>query len=237
MSDLPKITVAVLTRFPDLFAQVSETLRMYAPGLRRVVVVDTSSDCSSAFAESQYSTNGWNVVRTEMPFSAGRNAGIALLAAWPDDVLCMGDDVRLEREGDVELLQRIAYQDAKIGLLSPLIEGRCGNQLQRYPGKGMKTDFLVSQQELVGVCLFIKRAMIDEIGVQDPRFNRYSGDDIDYSRRAMRAGWKLAVTDRVKVVHGFGDVDGTVSFRRMQFNEGEQVAEMQARLIQKYQEV
>ncbi|SEH08471.1 glycosyltransferase [Candidatus Venteria ishoeyi] len=55
---------------------------------------------------------------------------------------------------------------------------------------------------LNGFCLLIKRALIDDIGYFDEAtFARGYGEENDYSIRALKAGWQLAVADDVYIYH------------------------------------
>ena len=154
------------------------------------------------------------------------------MAAWPDDVLYVCDDIKLLGP-DVEELQRIAYLDPDIGILSPRIYGSIGHSVQSAQGKNIVGEYQLTTKELCSPCWFLKRALLDDIGYIDLRFDGYGGDDIDFSRRAMQAGWKLAVAARIYVAHGFGELDGSVSFRKCGVSISESIAEMHQRLIEK----
>src|SRR5436190_20699012 len=53
----------------------------------------------------------------------------------------------------------------------------------------------------VGFCLFIRRALIDEIGMFDPVFGAGYGEENDLCLRAARAGWRNVLADNAFVVH------------------------------------
>lgn len=222
------ISIVVLSKYPDIWAQCLAALRQYAPSYRRVLVVDESEGYMAA-----HDVIGCEVIRTQAPYSMARNGSFGLMASWPDDVLYMGDDVQLTRSGVVEELQRIAYSDESLGMLAPRVYGACGNALQQASGKQIIGDFEFSWRELVMVCVFIKRQVLDEVGYLDPRFIGYGGDDIDFGQRMARKGWRFGVTPRVTVVHGFEQYDGTATFRRAGQDVFEQVARAQARMEEK----
>lgn len=55
---------------------------------------------------------------------------------------------------------------------------------------------------LNGFCLLIKRALIEDIGYFDEdAFGRGYGEENDYSLRARKAGWQLAVADDAYIFH------------------------------------
>ena len=56
----------------------------------------------------------------------------------------------------------------------------------------------------VGFCLFIRRALIDEIGMLDTAFGAGYGEENDLCLRAARAGWRNVLADDAFVVHAGG---------------------------------
>ena len=67
---------------------------------------------------------------------------------------------------------------------------------------------------MLGACLLVRRAMLDEIGGLDEGMPMY-GEDIELAYRAMRAGWeRWYVPDAVAVHHYQRESDRTL-FRRM----------------------
>jgi GT2 family glycosyltransferase len=53
---------------------------------------------------------------------------------------------------------------------------------------------------VIGACLFVRRAVWDEIGGFDHRFFMYS-EEIDWQRRMRQVGWQVIFTPAAKVVH------------------------------------
>ena len=56
----------------------------------------------------------------------------------------------------------------------------------------------------VGFCLFLRRAMLDQIGIFDPAFGAGYGEENDLCLRAARAGWRNVLADNAFVVHTGG---------------------------------
>ena len=53
----------------------------------------------------------------------------------------------------------------------------------------------------VGFCLYVRRALIDAIGIFDAAFGKGYGEENDFCLRAARAGWRNVLCDDAFVVH------------------------------------
>ncbi len=98
-------------------------------------------------------------------------------------------------------------------MISPQIVGGSGGNLLQ--NRRYSVPFMACcERRLSFACVWLRRKMIDEVGLLDERFTGYGCEDDDYCRRAREAGWKLGVTGSVAVEHGFGGTNATSSFRR-----------------------
>ncbi len=187
------VTVAVLGKFPDIFNGFVESADRHLPTIPKVFVRDGSEIAMPT-------GDKWTSLQGPPVFSNPGNANQAWKAAAPDsDILYCGDDVRFLQGNTWELLQEIAYSDPKIGILSPHIIGAAGNALQTNP---KPEGITYSSQRLAFICVYIKREVINSIGYMDPIFGgSYGYDDSDYAYRTQLAGYKLAVTSKVKIEH------------------------------------
>ena len=59
---------------------------------------------------------------------------------------------------------------------------------------------------MLGACVLLRRAMLDEIGGFDERFPMY-GEDIELQYRAQRAGWERWYVPDAVAVHDYQRVD------------------------------
>jgi GT2 family glycosyltransferase len=193
---MSNVTIVVLGKYEEVFSGFRETADKHLRNYQKIFVRDGSQIPDPG--------NGWQVVQGPETFSMAGNANLGLKAAPSNsDVLYVGDDVRFMAHDSVEMLRLAAYSDPKIGILSPVIQGNACNPLQTNPHLPHLT---YTDRTLAFICVYFKRAMMDAIGFLDEEFNEYGFDDDDYCRRAMQAGWKLAVTPAVTIVHweGFG---------------------------------
>lgn len=185
----------------------------------------TECDCHVYAATTwheQIRAEGWQVVHCPEPWSFPKAANIGIKAC-DGDVLLVNDDVQLLRQGDLARLNAIAYWDGwatsyktkggTVGILSPLISGIVGNDLQDY-GKFLHDGPVISHQRLCFPCVYIRREVFEKIGYLDEQFDGNSYDDDDLCLRAQMAGFKLAVTPDVVVLHGNNGVGCSSSFLR-----------------------
>ena len=101
----------------------------------------------------------------EKPFVYARNVNLGLRELPPDDdVIIMGDDVRMFTS--LDLLAETARRP-RVGIVSPAIIGVVGN-----PHQERKTQNIVRESplQLCFVCVYIPRPVLDNVGRLDERF-------------------------------------------------------------------
>jgi GT2 family glycosyltransferase len=103
-----------------------------------------------------------------------------------------------------------AHSDPSIGILSPQIFGR-GSRTQVSPTGNLVT---VDPIDMWFPCVYFKREMLDDVGYLDEQFNEFGSDDYDLCLRAVRNGWRLAVTNQVQVIHESSPDGGPTTFAK-----------------------
>jgi GT2 family glycosyltransferase len=103
--------------------------------------------------------------------------------------------------------------------VSPKIKGCAGNDYQMTDGPwpyGATWVELrgrtVESPTLAFVTVYLKRRMLDEIGLLDEGFTAYGFEDTDACLRARQAGWKTVIFREPVIMHG----DGSSGNRRGQ---------------------
>lgn len=129
------------------------------------------------------------------PFCFARNVNLGIRAAGTDDVILCNDDALLRTRGGFNLLRQSA---ARFGIVSPSISGRCVNPRQQLT----TLDDLREPQMLAFVCVYLRRATIDRIGLLDEQFTVGTWEDNDYCRRALAAGLSLGICGACRMHHG-----------------------------------
>ena len=84
-------------------------------------------------------------------------------------------------------------------LFPPLLRQRAHYLLDEDVGEPAQADWLL------GACLLMRRAMLDELGGWDEGYRHYV-EDIDLGYRAMRAGWERWYVPAARVVHDWAQV-------------------------------
>jgi GT2 family glycosyltransferase len=111
-------------------------------------------------------------------------------------------------------LASIASQYPKCGIISPLVMGGLGNDIQNYHKRDElwqdKPDEIVTTTTLHFPCVFIRRRLIRRIGLLDENFTGYGFEDLDYCIRAIRAKFDTMITQQLWVKHG----NGTAGFEK-----------------------
>jgi GT2 family glycosyltransferase len=68
-------------------------------------------------------------------------------------------------------------------------------------------DSLYAVEAVSGACMFIRRAVVEQVGYLDERYYAYQ-EDTDFCLRARRAGWKIIYQPEAQIIH-FGAEGGT----------------------------
>lgn len=200
------------------------------PAEDRVVVVDNAScDGSLQRLHTAFWERGWSEWAKLVPaernggFSAGNNIGFAAVDA--DAYLLLNSDTQL-RPGALQGLLHALEQHPEAGLVSPRLEWPDGTPQEscfRYPSpaselmraartapvssllRRFEVPLPVSDRPMnvpwtSFACVMIRREVLDTVGRMDEGYFLYF-EDIDYCRRAQRAGWTILHWPRARVVH------------------------------------
>lgn len=196
----------------------------------RVVVVDNCSQDSSVANLRKWiaAHDDGNVVqliesKTNGGFAAGNNIGIRAVDA--DYFLLLNSDTIVRPEAIAIMLQT-AEGHPKAGLVSPRLEWPDGTPQEscfRYLSpvsefiNAAQTGPIVSAFNRFNVplpasdtsvhpdwtsfaCVLVRHELVNEIGMMDDRFFMYF-EDIEFCRRARKAGWEIVHNPKARVVH------------------------------------
>jgi GT2 family glycosyltransferase len=206
----------------DAVARLRRTLR---PGAARIVVVDDGSEAHHRDRLKQLI--GPDVELELSPenrgYAASVNRGLAR-AGHGHDVVVLNNDV-IARRGWLESLQHAAYRD-RAGIAGPMLlypDGRiqaAGTYRNlgapewfdhRYrfkrPSHG-PANVPDTALAVTGACMYLRRALIDDIGAFDEGFPM-AYEDVDFCLRAWEAGWDVRYEPGSRLTHLESPTRGT----------------------------
>ena len=185
---------------------------------RILVIDDASTDpgVSTLFADLEARRLSEVVLlRNEENVGFTRTANRGMEASTADIVLLNSDTI--VTRGWLRRLRDCADSDARIGTITPFSTNA---EICSFPRLCIDNPIDADDVEIVaaaiaaaavpsypdlptgvGFCLFIRRAMIDEIGMFDPAFGAGYGEENDLCLRGARAGWRNVLADDAFVVH------------------------------------
>ncbi len=147
-------------------------------------------------------------------YVGGNNVG---MRATPEgDILLLNNDIVIPEDGWLEELQRLAYSAPSVGIVGArliLPDGRLlhagtympldtfwGQQIGSLEKDIGQYAFDREVQGVVGACMYIKRDVIDSIGLLNEAFFSYF-EDTDYCLRAAEAGFRTLCAGNVTLIH------------------------------------
>jgi hypothetical protein len=197
------VTIVVLAKYSSIFEKFFFSTEKFSPLFDKIVVIDGNEVIITSEVKN------WKSIQGPEKFSMAGNGNIGLKAVPLDhDILYTGDDVRFLEPKTIERLQEIAYKDPTIGILSPRLIGRGSPTLINPSGEICE----VKPLEMWFPCVYIKREVIEKIGYLDEDFNNFGSDDLDFCIRTKMAGYKLACTSKVAIIHEASPEGGPTTF-------------------------
>jgi GT2 family glycosyltransferase len=155
-------------------------------------------------------------------FAANVNRGMRLADG---DVVILNNDV-IAHPGWLEALQYAAYSDERHGIVGPMLlypDGRIqsggtirnpgapewfDHRFRFQPASHGPANIPAPALAMTGACLYVKRAVIDEIGMLDEGFPM-AFEDVDYCIRAWNAGFHVRYYPNARLTHHESVTRGT----------------------------
>ena len=197
--------------------------------LEVVVVDNNSADGSQEMVRGKFPNVKLICNTTNAGFAKGNNQAIA--ASTGRYVCLINSDARI-LPGCLDALANYLGENPKVGMVGPRVLNRdmtLQSTCRRFPnlwnnfceafalprlfpnssffaGEHMfffKHDRVIFPDVLVGCFIMARRKAVDEFGMLDEAFFFY-GEDIDWSRRCWKSGWKVAFFPGGQAVHFLG---------------------------------
>ncbi len=213
-----KLAVIVLNwnDFDETCTCVESVLKSDYAQYEIFLVDNNSSDGSSVKLRDKFPQVTFIQNKENLGFTGGNNIAIkkALYKGF-DYFWLLNNDTVIENNC-ISALMDAAQQDTTVGLLTPLVYNFPQKSVLQHVGCYLNSDkvsiknipdvaeYLNVQDKypvcLWGTALFIKKFVIDAVGLLDDKYFAYD-EDIDYSLRAIKAGYKCQVVVNTKVYH------------------------------------
>ena len=206
----------------DAVARLRRTLR---PGAAQIVVVDDGSEPrdQERLEELTGPDLQLELASENRGYAASVNRGLEH-AGHGHDVVVLNNDVIAQR-GWLEALQHAAYRD-HAGVVGPMLlypDGRIQaagahrnlgapewfDHRYRFkrPGHG-PAGVPDTALAVTGACMYLRRALVDELGPFDEGFPM-AYEDVDYCLRAWEAGWEVRYEPSSRLTHVESPTRGT----------------------------
>jgi O-antigen biosynthesis protein len=233
------IVVPVYNAADDLNRCIESVLAHTSGDYRLIVIDDASPDPAvrACFAQLEARRLPQIVLlanERNLGFTLNANRGIGAARTGADLVLLNSDTV--VTRGWLDALMRCAASDPAIGTITPFSNNAeicslprfCENN--RWPPsrdaepmvEALERAAVPTYPDLptgVGFCLYIRRALIDAIGIFDPVFGLGYGEENDLCMRAAAAGYRNVLCEDAFVLHlggsSFGDKRADLAERNM----------------------
>ena len=216
------IIVPVYNAPDDVRACVDSVLAHLRPDVRLVLIDDASPDPRIAgyFAELEQRAHPQIVLlrnAQNLGFTGTANRGMQLSRA---DVVLLNSDT-IVTAGWLDAIMHCAATDPRIGTITPFSNNAEICSFPRFcednpwpPGADPEPVRVAVAETAVptypdlptgvGFCMYIRRALLDDVGLFDMAFGAGYGEENDLCLRAARAGWRNVLADNAFVVHTGG---------------------------------
>jgi N-acetylglucosaminyl-diphospho-decaprenol L-rhamnosyltransferase len=212
------------TKLPGVWRLESPSWPTYRVEL--LVIDSASSDDSVAMVRHEFPAVRLYASETNVGYTGGNNLGIResrgryVLVLNPDTEV-LGDALSamvayMERHSDVGVLgpqllwpdggiqsSRRSFPSLKTAWIeSTFLQKRCPDHpvLRRYYLEDTPDDAIGQVDWVLGACLMVRRAVIEQVGGFDDTFFMYS-EELDWQKRIKAAGWKIVYYPQARIVH------------------------------------
>jgi GT2 family glycosyltransferase len=211
---------------------INSILKNTAPGYRLIIIDNGSAAGTKNYLKGLKATGKPEVVliRNEenLGFVKAANQGIAASSA---PFLCILNNDTIVTEGWLEEMMDVANGARDIGIVNPASNNlgqkpAKGESIESY-GHGLKKEAgkFVELGAAVGFCMLIKREVIEKTGPFDEIYGMGNFEDTDFSRRAVKAGYRCVRACGAYVYHRESSSFGKIKTFEEDFRRNRQIFE------------
>lgn len=205
----PKVFIIVLNyNGKDTLKNTLESVyKLDYPNYQVVVVDNASTDGSLEEARIAYGKFNFIKNSHNVGFAAGNNVAIKwALEKMADYVFLLNSDALIEKTALNRLIEE-AQKDKRLGVLSPIIyKGKSkqiwfsGGRIDWLKMRAEHANNIKETQYITGCAMLIRKDVFKKVGLLDEDFFLYY-EDVDFSLRASRSGFKLKIVKDASVFH------------------------------------
>ena len=216
---VPLVAVPVFNAYQDVLECIESLLATTPPEVPILVLDDASTDARIPSTLPTLATDQ-RFLYVRKSANSGFVGTVNLALAWsaPRDVVAVNSDVMVP-PGWLERLQAAAYYRSTISTATPftnhgtILSVPYRNQPLNDLVEGMtmqEADARIRETSLrlypviptaVGHCIYFKRAALDVVGYLDEALAPGYGEEVDFSQRAVLAGFSHVLADDLFVYH------------------------------------
>lgn len=193
----------------QLLDSVSRTTPGYPVGW--ILMNDASPDSRISPLLHEFATSfsgSCQVVDSAENRGFSQTCNAAMSDAGNDDVILLNSDT-IVYDGWARRLLEAAHQHSAIGTATPLSNSAAWYSVFDYVTPANHLNEMLADMDRpslpipagVGFCLYVKREMLDRVGMFDPVFGKGYGEETDLCLRASAAGYQHVLATRAFVYH------------------------------------
>jgi hypothetical protein len=187
--------VVIPNRYEDIVSPLIESINRFTSDPKPEVVI---------VADGHRNNYGFRCVPyTDKHFAFSRSANLGIKALGRKDIVLLNDDCRLLEHGFFLRLAGMAHAHPDVGCVGNPSQ-RWHERKKHWGSDGEAYQDVTGAQFLCFPCVYIKRRMLDQIGLMNEGIVDYGFDDKDLCDRARAAGWRTTITRSLKIQHGDG---------------------------------
>lgn len=188
------ILITTRNRIQELFFTIDHCLNIGFTQNQIRIVDDASTDGTSATLKARYPSIHLITNTESMGLITNRN--ILMNESKADYILSLDDDSHIRTKEDIQEAIKILESNPSYGIF----HFRAFEQLEEPPAKENLPETVREIRTYIGCGHIIKREVIEQLGKYREEFEFYC-EELDYSIRAYKAGYKVVTKDNLVVHH------------------------------------